>query len=245
MRRLLLCLLTTAAACSVRAEEFEVVSIKPNKTADNGSHTRSDQGRLTATNLTLKQIIVMAYGVKDYQVEGPDWLTAAHFDIAAKFPETLPKDPEKYNAALQSMMQQMLTERFKLTLHHEQKSFAVYGLIVAKAGIKFKEAEATDSHNSNSNNNHYTGKAVSMDTFANFLSRRQDLPVIDMTGLKGFYNMTLDWIPEAKQPNPDAPPAGPTVTEALQDQLGLKLENRKVPIDILIVDHVEKLPTEN
>jgi uncharacterized protein (TIGR03435 family) len=243
MRRILLCALLVAAAS---AQEFEVVSIKPNGTGSNSSHTRSDQGRLAALNVPLRQIIVQAYGVKDYQVEGPDWLAAARFDIAAKFPEALPKDPVKYNAALRTMMQQMLRDRFKLTLHSTQKSFAVYGLVVAKNGIRFKEAVVTDSHDSNSDNNHYTGKAVSMDTFANFLSRRQDLPVIDMTGLKGYYDLTLDWIPEPKQPNADPPPAaGAYLTEAIQDQLGLRLENRKAPIEVLIVDHIEKLPTEN
>ena len=221
MRFAVLCALLCTAAL---AQEFEVVSIKPSKAADNSSHTRSDQGRLTAGNLSLKQIVVMAYGVKDYQVEGPDWLATARFDIAAKFPEALPKDPAKYNAALNAMMQQMLRDRFKLTLHRDKKSFAVYGLVVAKSGIKFKEAEDTGSHNSNSNNNHYSGKAVTMDTFANFLSRRQDLPVIDMTGLKGFYDLTLDWIPEPKQPTADPPPAaGAYLTEAVQDQLAPNL----------------------
>jgi uncharacterized protein (TIGR03435 family) len=246
MRRLFLCALLAAAAS---AQEFEVVSVKPNKSGSNGSHTNTDQGRLTAVNVTLRQLIVRAYNLKDYQVEGPDWLGIEHFDISAKFPEALPKDPEKSEAIFTAMMQRMLADRFKLAIHRDQKTFAVYGLFVTKGGIKFREAAPTEEgHGSNSNNNHFTGTNIGMDTFANFLSRRQDLPVIDMTGLKGYYDLTLDWIPEPKQPEPGAgadASTGLTIPMALQEQLGLKLENRKAPIEILIVDHAEKLPTEN
>ena len=240
MKRILLCAFLVAAAS---AQEFEVVSVKPNKSGLTGTTENSDLGMLTATNLSLKQMIAEAYEVRDYQVEGPDWLSGTRFDIAAKFPEALPKDPQKYNAAMTAMMRQMLADRFKVTIHREQKSFAVYGLVIAKNGIKFKEAESTESHNSSGRNTHYTGKAVSVETFADVLSRRRDLPVLDLTGLKGFYDLTLDWFPETK-PN-EGNPAGPTLPEALQDQLGLKLENRKAPIEVLIVDHAEKLPTEN
>jgi uncharacterized protein (TIGR03435 family) len=242
MRPLLLCAILVSAAS---AQEFEVVSIKPNKTGSGSSHSNTDEGRLTAINLSLRQMIVMAYGLKDYQVEGPDWLSTEHFDISAKFPEALPsKNPTKYNAAFNAMMQKMLADRFGLAVRHDQKSFGVYGLFVTKGGIKFKEAPPTEEgHSSNSNNNHFTGKSIGMDTFANFLSRREDLPVIDMTGLKGYYDLALDWIPDPK-PNEESA-QGMVLTVAIQEQLGLKLENRKAPIEILIVDHAEKLPTEN
>ena len=87
MRRTLVCFLMTACVLPASAQEFEVVSVMPNRTADRSSHINSDQGRLTASNLSLRQLIVMAYGMKDYQIEGPDWLSSEHFDIAAKFPE--------------------------------------------------------------------------------------------------------------------------------------------------------------
>jgi uncharacterized protein (TIGR03435 family) len=248
----MLVLTLTAFASAISGQEFEVVSVKPNKSGSGSSSSNSDQGRLTAINLSLRQLIVMAYSLKDYQVQGPDWLGSEHFDIAAKFPEALPKDREKYNRALSAMMQQMLTERFKLAIHREQKTFSVYGLVVGKNGIKFKEAPPGDSHNSSSNNNHYTGKAVSMETLAEVLSRREDLPVVDMTGLKGFYDLTLDWVPEPKQSldgkgeaAPADAPTGPVLPVALQEQLGLRLESRRAPIEILVVDHAEKLPSEN
>jgi uncharacterized protein (TIGR03435 family) len=186
-----------------------------------------------------------AYGIKDYQVEGPDWLSTEHFDVSAKFPEALPKDPEKSRAAYQAMMQKMLADRFKLVVHREEKKFSVYGLIVTKNGMKFKEVPDSGSHGSNSDNGHYTGTCVSMDTLAEFLARKAELPVLDMTGLKGFYDLKLDLIPQPPQPGdpPDSP--GETISIALQEQLGLKLETRKAPIEVVVVDHAEKVPTEN
>jgi len=257
MRVFFVCMLMAAFAGTAPGQEFEVVSVKPNKSADNSSHTNSDQGRLTATNVSLRSLIVMAYGVKDYQVEGPDWLRSEHFDLAAKFPEALPRDREKYNAELHAMLQKMLVDRFKLAVHRDQKTFSVYGLIVGKSGIKFKEVPDGDSHNQNSNSNgntnHYTGTCVTMAAFAEYLARRVDKPVLDMTGLSGYYTLTLDWVAEPRQSSEgkaDAPaaadsPSGAALPEAVQEQPGLKLETRKAPIEILVVDHAEKTPTEN
>jgi uncharacterized protein (TIGR03435 family) len=242
MRKFFLCVLTAFVGWTARGQEFEVVSVKPSKSASNSSHMNSDQGRLTATNTSLRNLIVLAYGVKDYQVEGPDWLQLERFDIAAKFPEALTGNREKYDAWLQAMMRHMLAERFKLAVHRDSKLFPVYGLAVGKSGIKFKAVPDCDSHNQNSDNTHYTGKCVSMDSFAAFLARRVDLPVLDMTSLKGFYDLTLDWVPE---PKGDDLPQGPTLRVAVEEQLGLKLETRKAPIEILVVDHAEKSPTEN
>jgi uncharacterized protein (TIGR03435 family) len=254
MRKIVVCMGMAALAWAALGQEFEAVSVKPNKSGSNGSHSKSDPGMLTATNTNLRSLILLAYHLKDYQLEGPDWLGTERFDVAAKFPEALPQDPEKYNAALGAMMQKMLADRFKLAVHRAQKMFAVYGLIVEKSGIKFKEGADCESRgqSSNSDNNHYSGTCVSMDTFASSLARRMDLPVVDMSGLKGRYDVTLDWVPEPRQGadgKSDAPatdaPSGPSLPLALQEKLGLKLEARKTPIEILIVDHAEKVPTEN
>src|SRR6476646_10661147 len=108
MMRTAVVYLLAMLACAAWGQEFEVVSVKPNKSGDGGSSTHSDQGRLMGTNVSLRNMIVMAYGMKDYQVEGPVWLSGERFDINAKFPEALSKNPEKYRAAFQSMMQKML-----------------------------------------------------------------------------------------------------------------------------------------
>ena len=226
------------------AQEFEVVSVKPNTSDSHRSSTNSDRGRLTATNVTLRDLVVMASGLKDYQVETPDWLRDAHFDLAAKFPEELPANSEKYDAAVEAMMQKMLTQRFKMVAHRSSKTFSVYALVIAGKGIKFKQAPDCDSHNSRSNKTHYAGTCVSMAGFADFLARRAELPVLDMTGLKGYYDLKLDWDPPPKADSPDLP-AGVSLPIALQEQLGLKLDARKAPIETLVVDRIEKLPTEN
>lgn len=248
MRWILVCIVLSVSAA--QAQEFEVVSIKPNRSGSGSSSSHSDPGRLTATNNSLRVLIQMAYGVPDYRIDGPAWLETEHFDLAAKFPEELPKDREKYGAALRAMLQKMLAENFKLTMHREQRTMAVYGLVVDKKGIKFHDVPDTGSH-SNSNNGHFEGKAVSMPSFATFLARRMDLPVIDMTGLRGFYDLKLDFVPERRgeerRPDDAASDAqvGLRLPEALQDQLGLKLENRKAPIEVIVVDHAEKTPVEN
>jgi uncharacterized protein (TIGR03435 family) len=240
----------TAWACAAFAQEFEVVSVKPSKSLSNGSSTNSNQGRYTATNASLRNVIVEAFGLRDYQVEGPEWLRSERYDVAATFPEALPRDREKYRAGLQAMLQKMLLDRFKLQTHREEKTIAVYGLVAGKSGIKIKEVPEGDSHSQNSNDTHYQGTNVNMTSFATFLSRRMERPVLDMTGLTGYYDFTLDWVPETApaadgkiDAGPDA--SGPTLTMALQDQLGLKLEARKAPVEILVVDHAERVPTEN
>jgi uncharacterized protein (TIGR03435 family) len=253
MRNTFLCILMAGVASIAMAQEFEVITVKPNKSGSGSSHSHSDPGMLTASNMSLRSMILQAYGMKEYQVEGPEWLRTEKFDIAAKFPEGMPRDREGSAAARRAMMKKMLVERFKLAVHNEQKMFAVYGLVVAKKGIKFQEVPDTGSH-SNNDDTHYEGTGISMPRFAEFLSYEVDLPVLDMTGLTGAYKITLDWVREPRntaETKSDVPlaadgPPGTNIATAIQDQLGLKLERRKAPIDILIVDHAERAPvTEN
>jgi uncharacterized protein (TIGR03435 family) len=196
---------------------------------------------LRGTNLSLKNLVLRGYGIRSYQLEGPDWLDSERFDITAKFPE-MPKEAEQYAAAYRATMQKMLADRFKLAVHRDRKSMAVYGLVVGKGGIKFKEVPPGQS-DSSSNNTHYVGKRISMGTFATFLSGQMVLPVLDMTGLTGTYDVKLDWITERQADS--EPQAGQSIQDALQDQLGLKFEHKKAPVDVVIVDHAEKVPTEN
>jgi uncharacterized protein (TIGR03435 family) len=260
MRGISTCILIAAFGGAALCQQFEVVSVKPNKSIAYSSDFTTDRGRLTATNVSLRGLIWRAYAVEDYQVEGPDWLNSERFDVSATFPEARPKDREKYDAALDAMMQNMLADRFKLLVHREPKTRPVYGLIADKSGIKFKPAPDLDcdSHSRNSSGTHFVGKCVSMDAFAAFLARRRgdlpvDRPVLDMTGLKGFYNLSLDWVVDSRlssENKGNAPaigdsPSGATLLVALQEQLGLRLETRSAPIEILVVDHAERVPSEN
>jgi uncharacterized protein (TIGR03435 family) len=241
-------ILIAAFAGAALCQEFEVASVKPNKSSSYRSSFTTDRGRVMATNVSLKGLIMRAYRVQDYQVDGPDWLSSERFDVSATFPETRSQDHEPYDTALENMMQKMLADRFQLAVHRERKVRAVYELMAGKSGIHVQEAHGSDcdSHSRNSSGTHFAGRCISMGAFADFLARRRrdlpvDLPVLDMTGIQGFYNLTLDWVPDAAGDNP----SGATLPVALQEQLGLKLQMGKAPIEILVVDKAERTPTEN
>jgi len=253
MRTLLVCVLLTAPALMAQSQEFEAVSVKANKTLSNSSSTHGDKSQFRATNVSLRNLIMRAYGMKDYQVEAPDWLRTERFDVAAKYPSDIPKSTEGFVAASQVMMQKMLQDEFKLAVHHETKNLPVYALVIGKSGIKFKEVPDRGSHNQDNSNMHYTGSCVTMTAFADFLARRMELPVLDETGLKGYYDLTLEWVPEPRQPGDgrgDAPietdlPKGAPLPIAIEEQLGLRLQTRKAPLDVLVVDHAERVAVEN
>ena len=180
----------------------------------------------------------------EYQIAGPDWLSG-RFDVVAKFPQ----DFDGSQAAVRAMLRQMLAERFKMEAHGDTRTMPVYAVVVEKKGAKFKEAAAGCSASRSNHPGHFVGTCISMKSFAEFVSWHSDLPVIDSTGFTGVYDVTLHWVPEGRQTaqgtDPASPAAGPTLEIGLQEQLGLKLERRRAPIDVLVIDHVERLPTEN
>ena len=222
---------------------FDAVSVKPNKSGSGSSHSSDHEGVLTATNVSLKSFIMRAYGVREYQVEGPDWLADEHFDVAAKPPSKVTDEQ------FAQMLQTMLAERFKLTVHRGNKVLPAYALVVAKGGVKMTAVEDDGNHGTNSTRNKLTATRCSPDRLAQFLTRQMDRPVVDGTGLKAVYNFTLNWTPEDAVPAKAEQAKGdeqyPPLLTALQEQLGLKLEPKKVPIEVLVIDHVERVPTEN
>jgi uncharacterized protein (TIGR03435 family) len=247
MRGFRVSILIAAIAVGTQCQEFEAVSVKPNTGTSNNAGSSSDHGRFTATNVTLRNLILTAYGMKEYGLEGPDWLNSERFDVVAKFPEAL--SGEKYTAELHAMMQRMLADRFKLAVHRDLKTFSVYGVVVGKNGIKFAAVPDKGSHE-RIGRTHFEGTSVSMATFAEFLSGRMDRPVLDMSGLKGAYNITLDWTPDSRQSGETDVPladsqAKPALPQAIQEQLGLRLETSRASLEVLIVDHAERVPTEN
>ncbi len=226
---------------------FEVASVKrASPPPGNGinSSTRLDPGRLTCTNVTLKKLMIESYGVKDYQVSGPDWLNSELYDITATLP------PGTTGDDVRLMIQALLADRFKLAFHRDSKELPVYALVVAKGGSKLQEVEFGRGSTSGSPG-HLSATRIAIRNLTEFLSRQTGLPVLDMTGLTGFYNFTLNYTPEAAPSAPSPETAipesavGPSLFTAVQEQLGLKLEPRKAPVEILVVDRAEKVPTEN
>jgi uncharacterized protein (TIGR03435 family) len=283
---------------------FEVASVKPAAPLNRGqllsgqAHVgmKIDAARVDIGSMSLEELIRVAFRVKPYQVSGPDWMASVRFDVLAKLPEGASAEQ------VPEMLQALLAERFKLTVHRESKEHAVYALVVGKNGPKLKEAApdadtpaATDDANPQV---HVNGRGenmsvsisggqigtahmsmgpngtmrleapkMNMAALADSLSRFFDRPVVDLTELKGSYQVALDLSMDdlrnaarnagfmgpgmgggrsGARPEADAAsdPTGTSIFAAVQ-QLGLKLEPRKTPVDLVVIDHLEKTPTEN
>ena len=288
---------------------FDVASIKPAAPLDRSQilsgqmHVgmKIDAARVDIGSMSLADLIRVAYRVKPYQVSGPDWMASERFDVLAKLPEG------SSGEQVPEMLQALLAERFKLTVHRESKEHAVYALVVGKNGPKLKESppdadapaggapttvddaspqvrvsgrgentqvsisggQIGTAHMSMGPGGtmHLEAPRMNMAAFADTLSRFFERPVVDLTELKGSYLVALDLSMEdlrnaarnfgvmapglgggrggARPPSDAASdPGGLSIFAAVQ-QLGLKLEPRKTPLDFVVIDHLEKTPTEN
>jgi uncharacterized protein (TIGR03435 family) len=260
------------ATTDVKVPTFDVVSIKPNKSASGMVKTMFKPDGYAATNVSLNMLIQAAYGVKEDQISGaPSWADSARYDIDAKVAGPDVPDLQKMkNEDRGVLLQPLLAERFKLAIHHETKVLPIYELVVAKNGPKLKEATPGDTGGDGIKGPYgvpragmmmmrpgqLTGQGIPMTSLANQLSRPLHRTVIDKTGLTGKYDLTLQWTddhsdllfkgpdgsPQRADPVPDA--SGPSLFTALQEQLGLKLQSTKGPVETIVIDHVE-MPSEN
>jgi uncharacterized protein (TIGR03435 family) len=240
---------------------FEVASIKPNKSGGGRSSSGFNHGRFTATNAGIKTLLQYdAYGIPEGQIQGgPAWLSSDRFDIEAKVDDATAEKMGKLsrderNNLDRQLIQQLLADRFKLVVHWETQQLPVYALIVAKNGPKLEKAKDASSTGVSSNNGKLTAKGVTMERLAQTLtsltSRELGRFVIDKTGIEGRYDLALTWSPEDRSAAmvnasaDNAAPPGPSIFTALQEQLGLKLESTKGPVERLVIDHIEQ-PSEN
>jgi uncharacterized protein (TIGR03435 family) len=198
----------------------------------------TNTGSLNYTNVTLKDVIGQAYKIPESQISGPDWLNTDRFDIAAKIPAGA-------RDQVPQMLQALLSTRFHVVLHRDTKELPVYELTVAKNGPKLKHIDSESGITSNANRTRWHLDAkVTMHALAEFLSERVGRPVFDRTGLSGPFEVTLDWaIDDA--PAADGADPGPSLFTALQEQLGLKLDSTKGPVETIVVDRADRVPSEN
>lgn len=291
MKRLLVlgaALASVTLAAQSAAPAFEVASIKRNKSGDGFMGMGMQPGgRLTMTNMPVRQLIVRAYGVQPYQVlGGPSWITSDRFDITAKAPGDA--SPQEMNA----MLETLLADRFKLKVRKETRQSDVYRLVKARADGKLGEALKPAAVNCDMARGRAGGPppgpgagpaaargpatggpmmgpcqfliapgrfqvaGQSMAAFANSLGMQVGRPVLDETGLQGAYDFTLTFMPDAGRgmpagpPPPGAPelppidPNAPALPTALQEQLGLKLESAKGPVEMIVIDSIDQ-PTED
>jgi uncharacterized protein (TIGR03435 family) len=223
-----------AAPAFAQPQAFEAATIKPSvdRPGHSGSHSRT--GMIVLTGQTLKGLICAAYEVKDFQVSGgPKWIDGDRFDVNAKAPGA------EEGPQLKAMLQTLLADRFQLVIHHEQKIAPAYALVLVKSGLKIKPVEGATGSSSNGGRGQLTVTGMTMVKFADLLSRELKSPVADLTETPGSYNFKLEWSIDG-----DANDVESAMFAALQSQLGLKLESRKLPIDMIVVDKAEK-PSEN
>jgi uncharacterized protein (TIGR03435 family) len=229
--------------------EFEVTSVKPGNPNNSqfGYHMQPG-GRYVATNVSLKNLVSTAYAIPDPRIlGGPNWLDTEKFTIEAKTPGPLPPWPES-NKELNLMLQSLLEKRFKLAIHWEPKETAVYNLTVSRGGPKLKQADPAERPNFGIQQGRFRSSALPLEYLASNLAYLLARPVLDKTGLTGKYDFTLVFAPELLQGNSTAaagadvssPSDAPSLPTALQEQLGLRLEAAKAPVDYLVVDHAEK-----
>jgi bla regulator protein BlaR1 len=252
---------------------FEVASIKPNRSDDHRFSIQIQPGGgLRTTGSTLQMLLTLAYDVREFQISGgPGWISTDRYDITAKAEradgaDNILDDPRKMTEEqrktageqMRERLRALLADRFQLTLHRETKEQSVYALLVAKGGPKLKESETKEGTGPRGmmrmGRAQLSGQGVQLEMLTRTLSSQLGRPVIDRTGLKGNFDFKLEWTPDPGQPaalpanGPDAPPPpdpnGPSIFTAVQEQLGLRLESQKGPVDILVIDRVEK-PSEN
>jgi len=228
----------------------------------------SDPGQITYRGIWLTGLITTAYGLRSFQLSGPAWLGDQRYDIAAKIPPGTTK--EQFNV----MLQNLLSERFNLSFHRESKTFPVYALTVGKNGPKLKSSEAaepppprtligrTDEKGFPSLPPGYSGVVGRPANGRMYLAGQRaglakliamidnqaagvDHPIVDETGLTGEYDFKLEF--EYQRPGVLGDPSDPvpTVFAVLERELGLKLESKRVPFDVLVVDRLDKVPTAN
>jgi uncharacterized protein (TIGR03435 family) len=246
---------------------FEVASIKPSD--PNPQNTMvigmsADGAMVNYANITLLDCIRGAYRVRDFQITGPDWMTKARFAISAKLP------PNSSSEQIPEMLQALLADRFKLEILREMKEQNVYVLSVGNGGAKLKSAEAKPDDNApkvlgpdgqpralmmfgvQPGGIFITAPSASLASVVGLMSRFTARPVVDMTGIQGLYDFRLLFAPEINDSPLTVPPASdgvaidssPSLFDAVK-QYGLRLEARKAPIEMIVVTHLEKTPTDN
>jgi len=260
-----------AQSAAVAPRRFDVAAIRPNNSGANVLGIRVvPGGGLRVVNATLRSLISEAYQVRDFELSGgPPWLGTARYDIEAKG-QIDPGSHEQAGLQVMKMLQALLADRFQLRIHRETKQMPIYALLVAKNGPKLPasravcfdptavipppptlpgQSPARPCGGFNNSSNQMSGASVGMSRFAANLSRFTGRTVVDKTGLKGTYDISLRWTPTEGQawlPTGPLPPddSQPSIFTAVQEQLGLKLEPQRGPVEVLVIDRAEK-PSEN
>jgi len=229
-----------AVACSTEGQEPErvaVASVRISQSAGTGNLSWSDPGgsAFTATSIPLKLLVQMAYEVDEKQILREELLGSEQYDVAAR-----PDGGALTAERLRPMLVSLLAERFGLVTHRETRSVSGYALVVGKTGAKLRVSEASRAGQSATFRGRISGRGTDMAVLASMLGRPLGTPVVDKTGLKGRYDFDLSFAPPES-----ADSSRPSIFTAVQEQLGLKLESKKVLVQMLVIDKCQRVPTEN
>jgi uncharacterized protein (TIGR03435 family) len=251
VKRALLFALTLSIA---RGQAFEAASIKPNSSGRPGSGISTYPGRIKIINSPLKFCVQVAWNVKDYQVSGgTGWMDTDRFDIDAVAANPFTQEESR------KMLQALLSDRFGLVIHREMQDKAGYALVSGRNGPKLPapiEDPSIMFNRTASGDMTLNAPNVTMTQLAGALSTALGATVVDQTAIEGKYNISLQWTPDSAtqprmmksgEPAPAVPPdavLGPSLFTALQEKLGLKLESRKVPVEVIVIDRANR-PSEN
>ena len=238
------CCIALAVACApaqtaANLPAFDAATIKTTTLPDGSSSWHSRTGYIVMKGQSLRMLTAIAYQVRNDRVTGgPKWDDTDRYDIEAR------SAGPAQDAELLRMLQRLLADRFQLAFHRENKTTDGYSLVPLKNGLKIKADTTGGQPSSHSKRGFIDVEHIPMSTFAETLARFLGVPVIDNTGAPGLYTFKLEFAsisPPAAVPG-DAPsdPGGPTLFDAVAQQLGLKLENKKLPVEVIVIDKAEK-----
>jgi uncharacterized protein (TIGR03435 family) len=233
-------LLLLSAVLAWGQPAFEVASVKLTQHGRDANGTsrsslgNANPGTFVATNASMEECIRWAYDVKEYQISGPDWLNSdpASYDIVAKAPAGAS------GREMRLMLQTLLAERFKLALHRETRMLPVYELVTGKNGPKLQAAGPDEKRGISSQGGSVKASGVTMEFFAATLARYIGRPVFDKTGVAGAFDFSFEYSLDGRDETK------PSIFTAVE-QLGLKLRAAKGPVEVLVIDHAERIPTDN
>jgi uncharacterized protein (TIGR03435 family) len=220
---------------------FDAATIKPTQSADPGKGYWSFPGigRFYAHSLSVQFLIQMAFGIEGNQIAGkPTWLDADFYDVEAKPEEGIKLSPDE----LRPRLQNLLVERFHLATHFETKMVRGYALVVAKGGPKLQPTKGDHfpGWRINVSVGHLEGLNWSMPIFATMLQHATGSPVADETGIAGSYDIRVRYAPDSDQDS-----TLPSLFTALRETLGLELKAQQIPMQVLVIDHIDRVPTAN
>lgn len=227
--------LTGAVTDASAQTAFEAATVRIAAPQSGGGRRSISGDRIALSNTTLLNALAQAYGlISRDQVDGPIWVFTERYDIVAKAPDNTPRDQ------MLVMLQNLLIGRFKLVLHHETREIPGYALVLGKSRLKVEEAKDPPVKNDwDVNGDRREARGMTMSALAGFVTPMLQQPVLDQTGLAGFYNFAFD----------------PTREETLRgefasvfteiEELGLRLDARKLPLDVIVVESGSRVPTDN